>query len=231
MKLTGTKATRSPARTALAEAIEAKAKAIRDLAAAEAAVASLDAMTRDTEAELEAMRAKLAEEAESAVHKAIHGGVLEDVSTAAHARQAALSHRLAAMHAAKPSCLEGQKNAAKDADKAASAIDEAVQAVGHEAVPALLKEAQAMQRELFRRRQVLLYLTGNYPNIGNYTFGFEPSADLAALQDFLSDAQLPRQGIYLHTAVKYGDHCRNAEAPWQAAREALTSDPDAELPA
>lgn len=221
---------RTLGRAALAELIEAKAKALRDLAAAQAAVTSLETMTRETEVELETLRSLMAEEAERAVRQALHGGVMEEVSTATHAKEAALSHRLNAMQAAKPSCVEGQENAARSAHRAANEIDEAVQAVEREAVPALLKEAEAIQRDLFRRRQVLLYLSGNYSTIGHYAIGSEPAGDVVALRTFLYDSQLPSFGTSLRTIVAYRDQVADAEAPWQAAREALMRDPDAPLP-
>ena len=116
-------------------------------------------------------------------------------------------------------------------ERATRNLNDAVDAVEREAIPALLKEAAAIQADLFRRRQVLLRLARDYPTI-EYSGSYSPTPEAAALRSFLQSPTMPARGrMSLDSIVGFSDQVAAAAAPWNAARAALARDPDAELPA
>ncbi len=229
-----TKPARSPEREKLATAIQAKAVAARDLDAAKAAKTKLRQLRAEARSELSDLTASIDQERRASIARELggEGDLLVDF-TADEARAKTLEARIAYFEQAAPDCDAAVVNAEETLRGADKALTQAVSAVEYSAVPTLLAEAQAIQTDLVKRREVLLRLATSYPTIGYRDFEgpYQATPMAAAFRAFVGDGNLPTSstgtfvGLQPHSSIAL-----EARSTWEAAHEALMHDADAPLP-
>ena len=222
---------RSPARSALAGAIERHKAAAAEKVAADAALHDFDELLSETRSAW-SQASDAFDEAKSYYSDRLRmfGGSEQEVLREAAVRGLPAPRTVAekAKHALEEAKkrltlgTEGRETyemrviAAESAlQTAASKLTEAVRAVEQEPLADLLAKAKEAHAEAYRSRSVLRHASSHLDGVtSNY--------------NIVTDGLAPEIRRFLNTGV--GDNDTVAIAPWEAAREALKTDPDAVLP-